>query len=166
LSANGDELSDAAIAVGDPFATFSRVRCVMAEWQAGEQCKIRHKTLKHGEIGRLAGGGMRLLGVAAQEPPMTTQLRGALFRCGGGKGGDTLDAYDRRHRSHHEPSPPCHESTPTASLPFRPLPLPAPGGHHRLRASKHWGGYVGNRPPDLVITSNASTSYSFPRIRC
>jgi hypothetical protein len=92
LSANGDELSDAAIAVGDPFATFSRVRCVMAEWQAGEQCKIRHKTLKHGEIGRLAGGGMRLLGVAAHEPPMTTQLRGALFRCGGGKGGDTLDA--------------------------------------------------------------------------
>lgn len=43
MSANGDERSDAAIALGDQFATFIEFKVAMAEWSAREHFDIRYK---------------------------------------------------------------------------------------------------------------------------
>jgi hypothetical protein len=43
MSANGDEPSDAAIALGDQFATFIELKVAMTEWSAREHFDIRYK---------------------------------------------------------------------------------------------------------------------------
>ena len=61
ISANEDEPSNAAIALGDQLAKFTELKAVMAERSAREHFDIRYSR-QHDESGRLLGGIMHLPG--------------------------------------------------------------------------------------------------------